>query len=108
MRPPHHGTPSELRLLHQLIDSFDGSQPSQAEVEKGLESGLARLMFLEGRMREHAGQASGTPPREEPCEEHDFVEEIRALREAVAKLRACTSAGDSAVIAHGFVLRRKA
>jgi hypothetical protein len=74
------------------------------DVERGLESGLGRLMLLEGRLRERACCASSSQPREELCEDHDLVEQIRALREAVAELRARTNAGESAPLAHGFVI----
>ena len=101
------GTPSELKLLWALIDSCAGSpRPSQVDVERGLERGLARLMLLEGRLRAQASRASGTRSNERPRENHDLVEEIRALREAVAELRAHTNAGKSAPLAQGFVKRR--
>ncbi len=106
MPPPHDpGSSSELKLLHELIDSFDGSRPSQGDVEIGLESGLGRLMFLEGQMREHSRNTTGMRPSEEPSGDHGLVEEIRALREAVTRLRACSSEGDAAPLAHGFVSR---
>jgi hypothetical protein len=104
---------SELELLRALIDGFDGSSPSQVEVEKGLESGLARLMLLEGRLREQASVHSMTPPGrqtprgEDPEKETGALgEEIRALREAIAELRARAQPGPAA-LAHGFVIRRK-
>jgi hypothetical protein len=40
------------------------------------------------------------------CEDHDLVEEIRALREAVTELRERTGAVESA-LAHGFVMPRR-
>jgi hypothetical protein len=78
------------------------------DVEKGLESGLARLMLLEGRLREQASRGrGGTGPSEELSGDSNVVEDIRALREAVAELRARTNSAESAPIAQGFVLRRK-
>lgn len=107
MPQPHSsGTSSELKLLRSLIDRSDGATPSKLDAEKGLESGVARVMLLEGRLREQASRPSGMRPREGPCEEHDLVEEIRALREAVAELRAGMNPGESAPLAKGFVLRR--
>jgi hypothetical protein len=64
-------------------------------------------MLLEGRLRAQASRASRTRPNEQPRENHDLVEEIRALREAVAELRAHTNPGKSAPLAQGFVRRRK-
>jgi hypothetical protein len=108
MPQPHHsGSSSELELLRALIDSFDRSRPSQADVEKGLETALARLMLLEGKLREQRSLACGTWPTDEPWEDCDLIEEIRALREAVADVRACTTPRESAPLAQGFVLRRK-
>jgi hypothetical protein len=78
------------------------------DIERGLESGLARLMLLEGRLRERASRASGARPSEQLGEDHEIVEEIRALREAVAELRARANPEASAPLAQGFVLRRKA
>jgi hypothetical protein len=75
------------------------------DVERGLETGIARLMLLEGRLRAQASRASRTRSSEQP--NHDLVEEIRALREAVAELRARTNPGQSAPLAQGFVKRRK-
>jgi hypothetical protein len=112
MPQPHHsGSSSELELLRALIESFDGSAPSRADVEKGLESGLARLMLLEGRLREQASRPSGMRPSKKPSKDHDLGEEIRELREAVVELRARTyqrgSERGPAPLAQGFVLRRK-
>ena len=91
----------KLELLR--IDRCAGSSPpSQVDVEWGLESGLARLMLLEGRLREQASRANGTRPSEQLCEDHDLAEEIRALREAVAELRARTNPDESAPLAQGF------
>ena len=102
------GTPSELKLLRALIDRCAGSPPpSQLDVERGLETGLAKLMLLEGRLRAQASRASGSRSNEQRCENHGLVEEIRVLREAVAELRARTNAGESAPLAQGFVRRRK-
>jgi len=107
-QPHNSGTPSELKLLRALIDRCAGSRPPrQVDVESGLESGLGRLMFLEGRLREKASRPRGTRPSEELREDHDLVEEICALREAVAELRARTNSPESAPLAQGFVLRRK-
>jgi hypothetical protein len=103
----HSGPPSELRLLRALIDRCSGSSlPSQVDVERALESGLGRLMLLEGRLREQASRASGARPSRGLCEDHDLVDEIRALREAVTELRARTNAGESA-LAWGFVIPRR-
>jgi hypothetical protein len=100
-------TASELKLLRELIDRCAGSSPpSQLDVERRVNSGLERLMLLEGRLREQPSRASGTRPSEGMCEDHDLVGEIRALREAVTELRAHTNAGDSA-LAHGFVIPRR-
>ena len=103
----------ELERLRALIESFDGSSRSHDEIEKALESGLAKLMLLEGRLREHASGASMTRPTRHACEGDDLAgeirvlrEEIRALREAVAELRARTDAA-STPLARGFVLRRE-
>lgn len=98
---------AQLKLLRALIDSYDGSPPSPVDVEKALESGLATLMLLEGRLRAQASRESGMRVSEERCEDHDLAEEIRALQDAVAELRARANAGESAPLAHGFVLRRK-
>jgi hypothetical protein len=103
----HSDTPSELKLLRALIDSCAGSSPpSQVDVERRVDSALGRLMLLEGRLREQASRASGTRPSERMCEDHDLVEEICALREAVTEFRARTNAGESA-LAHGFVIPRR-
>jgi hypothetical protein len=105
MPEPHNfRTSSELERLGALIESFDGSAPSPEDVEQGLESGIARMMLLEGRLREQISRPSGTPPTEEPRTDRELMEEIRALREAVAEVRARTSRG-SAPLAEGFVLR---
>jgi hypothetical protein len=106
-QPRNSRTTSELKLLHALIDRYDGSPPSQLDVQKGLESGLARLMWLEGRLREQASRAGGTRPSEERYENYHLVEEIRALREAVAELRARANPRESAPLAQGFVVRRQ-
>jgi hypothetical protein len=100
------GASSELRLLQTLIDRCKGSLISPVEVEKGLENGLARVMLLEGRLREQASRATAPRPGEDLSEDYHLVEEIRALRTAVADLRARTSPGGSAPLAQGFVLRR--
>ena len=103
----HSETPSELKLLRALIDRCAGSSPpSKVDVERRVNSGLGRLMLLEGRLREQASRASGTRPSEGMCEDHDLVEEIRALREAVTELRERTSGVESA-LAHGFVMPRR-
>jgi hypothetical protein len=95
-------------LLRALIDRCAGSRPPlQVEVETGLESGLARLMLLEGRLRERVSRANGRAPTEQLCEAHDLVEEIGALRAAVGELRARTNPGRLAPLAQGFVLGRK-
>ena len=108
MPEPHNfRTSSELELLRALIKSFDGSALSPEDVEKGLESGVVRVMLLEGQLREQGRHPSGTPPAEEPRADHELVEEIRALREALAELRARTNPGGCAPLAQGFVLRRK-
>ena len=91
--PPIFPTSSELELLRALIESFDGSAPSQEEIEKGVESGVVRVMLLEERLREQASRPVETPPAEEPRADHELVEEIRALREALAELRARTNPG---------------
>jgi hypothetical protein len=103
--------PSELRLLWALIDRHAGSsRPSRAEVERGIESGLGRLMLLEARLRKQASRASGTRLRDAIREDHDLVEEIRALREAVTtlvtELRARTNSGEYTVV-RGFVFPRR-
>jgi hypothetical protein len=103
----HSGTPSELELLRALIDrSARSSPPSQVEVESALERGLGRLMWLEVRLREQASRASGTRPSERMGQDHDLIEEIRAIREAVTELRARTNAEESSPLAHGFVILR--
>jgi hypothetical protein len=103
----HSETASELKLLRALIDRCAGSSPpSQLDVERRVDSGLARLMLLEGRLRGQPSRAGGTRPGEGMCEDHDLVEEIRALREAVTELRARTNAGESA-LAYGFVIPRR-
>ena len=108
LQPHNSGIPSELKLLRALIDRCAGSRPPlQVEVETGLESGLARLMLLEGRLRAQASRASGTRGNEQPFENHDLVEEIRALRGAVAELRARANPERLAPLAQGFVLGRK-
>jgi hypothetical protein len=94
----------EPKLLRTPINDDDGSPPSQSDVEKALESAVARLMSLEARQRAQASRDSGTRPSEERGEDHDLVEEIRALKEAVAELRACTNPEGSAPLAQGFVL----
>lgn len=99
-RPEEAG---ELKLLRTLINNYDGSPPSRVDVEKALESGVARLIWLEGRRRAQASGESGTRSSEERREDHDPVEEIRALREAIAELRAC-AVGESASLEYGFVL----
>jgi hypothetical protein len=103
----------ELERLQALVESFDGSSPSPDEIEKALESGLAKLMLLEGRVREQTSRASMTRPSRQACEDDDLDAEIhvlrgeiRALREAVAELRARTDAA-STPLARGFVLRRE-
>jgi hypothetical protein len=94
------GTSSELKLLRALIDRSAGSSPpSRWEVERGLERGLGRLMSLEVRLREQAS-------REGIGEDHDLIEEIRAIREAVTELRARMNAGESSPLAQGFVIPR--
>ena len=106
MPQPHKPrTSSELKLLWVLIDRCDGLRPSELDIEKGLESGLARLMLLEGRLRETATRADGRRLSTEPREDHDLIEEISALRHAVAELRARANPGRSAPLARGFVLR---
>ncbi|HEY3946387.1 MAG TPA: hypothetical protein VGL78_14255 [Solirubrobacteraceae bacterium] len=108
MPPPRDTrTSSELELLRALIERCERSPPSSVDVEEGLESGLVRVMQLERQLREQASRPSGTPPAEEPREDHELVEEIRALREALAELRARTNPGGCAPLAQGFVLRRK-
>jgi hypothetical protein len=97
----------ELKLLRALIDSYDRSPPSQLDVEMALQSGLARLMSLEGRLRAQASRESGRRPSEARGEDHDLIEEIRALQDAVAELRARANPGESAPLAQGFVLPRK-
>lgn len=108
LQPHNFGTPSELKLLRSLIDRCAGSRPPpQMEVETGLESALARLMLLEVRLRKQVSRASGTQPSEQRSDDHGVVEDIRALREAVAELRARANPGEPALLAHGFVLRCK-
>lgn len=108
MPEPHNfRTSSALELLRALIESVDGSAPSPEDIEKGVESGVVRVMLLEERLRDHASRPVETPPAEEPRADHELVEEIRALREALAELRACTNPGGCAPLAQGFVLRRK-
>ena len=63
-------------------------------------------MLLEGRLREQASRANGTRPSEGTRDDHDLVEEIRALREAITELRTRTNAGEYAPLAHGFVVSR--
>lgn len=107
MPEPHDfRTYSELELLRALIESFDGSARSQEEIEKGLENGVVRLMLLEGQLRRQADLASASSPGDEPQEEEQLVEEICALRAALAELRARTNPGGCAPLAQGFVLRR--
>jgi hypothetical protein len=101
------GISSELELLRALIDRCDRSPPSQVDIENGLQSGLAKVMFLEGQLREQARRADWTLTSEGRRDDHGLVEEIRALREAVAELRARTNPGESAPLARGFVSRRK-
>jgi hypothetical protein len=60
-------------------------------------------MLLEVRLREQASRARGTRPSEGMCEDHDLIEEIRAIREAVTELQARTNAGESDPLAQGFV-----
>jgi hypothetical protein len=103
----HSPTPPELKLLRALIERCAGSSPpSQLDVERGLESGLGRLMLVEGQVREQTSRAGRPRPGEAPCDDHDLAEEIRALREAVTELRMRTSAGESAPLAQGFVIAR--
>lgn len=103
---PPEGSRAELELLRALIACRAGSSPSsQVDVEPALESGLGRLMWLEGRLREQARRAGGTRPSEGMCEDHDLVDEIRALREAITELRTHTNAGETA-LARGFVMPR--
>lgn len=106
--PPHNPeSPAELKLLRALIDRCAGpSPPSRVDVEKGLENGLARLILLEGRLRAHLSRATGTRGGEEPCDD-ELSEEIRALREAVAELRARADSGEAAPLARGFIVPRK-
>lgn len=100
-------TLSELTLLRALIDRWAGSSPpSLVDVERGLESGLGRLMMLEVQRREQASRASRTRHSERMRENDDLVEQIRALREAVTELRACTDAGESTPLAQGFIIPR--
>lgn len=105
--PPIFPTSSELELVRALTESFDGSAPSQEEIEKVLENGVGRVMLLEGRLRERASRPSKTLQAEELRGDHELVEEIHALREALAELRARTSPEACAPLARGFVLRRK-
>jgi hypothetical protein len=85
---PQNSRSRELEVLRALIDRCAGSSPpSDADVQTGLESGLARLMLLEGRLRETATRADGRRLSTEPREDHDLIEEISALRHAVAELR---------------------
>lgn len=101
---PPEGSRAELELLRALIARHAGSSPSsQVDVESALETGLGRLMSLEGRRREQARRAGGTRPSEGMCEDHDLVDEIRALREAITQLRMRTNAGETA-LARGFVM----
>jgi hypothetical protein len=107
-QPHDSGIASELALVRALTDRCAGSSPPpQVDVEQGLETGLARLMSLEGRLREQASRASGTRPSEQLCEDHDLAEQICRLRDAVAELRAHTNPGETAPLAQGFVLRRQ-
>ena len=106
MPEPHNfRTSSALELLRALID--DGSALSQEDIEKGVESGVVRVMLLEERLRDQASHPVETPRAEEPRDDHELVEDIRALREAFAELRACTNPRGCAPLARGFVLRRK-
>jgi hypothetical protein len=98
-------TAAELTLLRTLINNYDGSPPSRVDVEAALQSGAARLMWLEGRRRAQASRENGTRSSEGRREDHDLVEEIRALQEAVAELRKCAF-GESAPLGYGFVLPR--
>ena len=108
MPEPHNfRTSSELELLRALIESLDGSALSQTDIQEGLESGVVKVMLLEGQLRKQASAPSGSPPADEPQEDQEIVEAIRALREAVAELRARAIPGGCAPLAQGFVLRRK-
>lgn len=108
MPEPHNfRTTSELELLRALIDSLDGSALSQEDIQKGLESGLVKAMLLEGQLRKQASAPNGWPPADEPREDQELVEDIRAIREAVAELRARANPGGCAPLAQGFVLRRR-
>ena len=105
---PQNSRSRELEVLRALIDRCAGSSPpSDADVQTGLESGLARLMLLEGRLREQASRATGPRSSDQLCDHHELVWEIDALREAVAGLRARADSGKPAPLARGFVLRHK-
>ena len=94
MPEPHNSrTSSELELLRALIESLDGSVLSQEDIQKGLENGLVKAMLLEGQLRKQASASNGSPPADEPREDQELVEDIRALREAVAELRARANLG---------------
>jgi hypothetical protein len=106
MPQPHSfRTFSELQLLRTLNDRSDGSPPSQVEIETVLESGLARLMLLQGRLRQQTSRAGGGRSGE-GAREDELVEKIRSLRDAISKLRARMDPEGSAPLAEGFVVRR--
>lgn len=105
---PHSSRTPELKLLRALIDRCAGSSPpSQEDVQKGLENGVARLMLLQGRLRGHGSRATGTRSSEDLSESHGLGGEIQALRDAVAELRAHTNSGEPAPLAEGFVVPRE-
>jgi hypothetical protein len=106
-RPRDTRTSLELKLLQALIERCDRSPPSQVDVEKGVESGLARLMALEARLRQRESRAGATRPSGERREDDDLGDEIRALREAISELRARTIPEGPAPLARGFVFRRE-
>jgi hypothetical protein len=95
-----------VQLLRALNDRSYGSPPSQVEMETVLESGLARLMLLQGRLGQQRSRAGGRRSGEGPRED-ELVEEIRSLRDAISELRACMDSLGAAPLAQGFVWHRK-
>ena len=101
MPPPHKHRPTpELKALQALLERCNSSPPTQTELETQLENGLARVMLLEGQLRARTSPASGPAPS-------DLTQEIHALRETIAQLRAHTHPGKPTPLAHGFTTPHK-